>query len=51
LTLLSDRILVLCEGHPTALLSREEFSHETILEYASPGGSVQPAFADLGVAR
>src|ERR1700675_397574 len=51
LTLLSDRILVLCEGRPTALLSREEFSHETILEYASPGGSVQPAFGDLEVAR
>ena len=51
LTLLSDRILVLCEGRPTALLSRKEFSHETILEYASPGGSVQPAFGDLEVAR
>jgi ribose transport system ATP-binding protein len=51
LTLLSDRILVLCEGRPTALLSREQFSHETILEYASPGGSVQPAFAEREVAR
>jgi ribose transport system ATP-binding protein len=51
LTLLSDRILVLCEGRPTALLSREQFSHETILEYASPGGSVQPAFAEVEVAR
>ena len=38
LTLLSDRILVLCEGRPTALLNRDQFSHETILEYASPGG-------------
>jgi ribose transport system ATP-binding protein len=51
LTLLSDRILVLCEGRPTALLSREQFSHETILEYASPGGSVQPAFDEMEVAR
>jgi ribose transport system ATP-binding protein len=51
LTLLSDRILVLCEGRPTALLGREQFSHETILEYASPGGSVQPAFAEVEVAR
>jgi ribose transport system ATP-binding protein len=51
LTLLSDRILVLCEGRPTALLSREQFSHETILEYASPGGSVQPAFDETEVAR
>jgi len=51
LTLLSDRILVLCEGRPTALLSREQFSHETILEYASPGGSMQPAFAEMEVAR
>jgi ribose transport system ATP-binding protein len=51
LTLLSDQILVLCEGRPTALLSREQFSHETILEYASPGGSVQPAFEEMKVAR
>jgi ribose transport system ATP-binding protein len=50
LTLLSDRILVLCEGRPTALLSREQFSHETILEYASPGGLVQPAFNEMEVA-
>ncbi len=39
---LSDRILVLREGHPTALLGRAEFSEETILEYASPGGPTQP---------
>ena len=51
LTLLSDRILVLCEGRPTALLNRDQFSHETILEYASPGGSVQPAFDEMEVAR
>jgi ribose transport system ATP-binding protein len=51
LTLLSDRILVLCEGRPTALLVRDQFSHETILEYASPGGSVQPEFEEMEVAR
>jgi ribose transport system ATP-binding protein len=51
LTLLSDRILVLCEGRPTALLNRDQFSHETILEYASPGGSVQPEFEEMEVAR
>jgi ribose transport system ATP-binding protein len=51
LTLLSDRILVLCEGRPTALLNRDQFSHETILEYASPGGSVQPEFDEMEVAR
>jgi len=44
LMLLSDRILVLREGHPTALLERSEFSQETILEYASPGGAIQPEF-------
>jgi ribose transport system ATP-binding protein len=51
LTLLSDRILVLREGRPTALLDRGQFSHETILEYASPGGTVQPAFEEMEVAR
>jgi ribose transport system ATP-binding protein len=51
LTLLSDRILVLCEGRPTALLNRHQFSHETILEYASPGGSVQSEFEEMEVAR
>ncbi len=41
LTLLSDRILVLREGRPTALLRRGEFTHESILEFMSPGGAVQ----------
>jgi ribose transport system ATP-binding protein len=50
LTLLSDRILVLREGRPTALLDRGQFSHETILEYASPGGAVQPGFEPREVA-
>jgi len=47
LMLLSDRILVLREGRPTALLARSEFSQEAILEYASPGGAVQPSFSKL----
>jgi ribose transport system ATP-binding protein len=47
LMLLSDRILVLREGRPTALLDRSEFSQETILEYASPGGAIQPEFLKL----
>ena len=46
LTLLSNRILVLREGLPTAQLNRSDFSHEIILEYASPGGRVQPEFAE-----
>jgi ribose transport system ATP-binding protein len=44
LILLSHRILVLREGRPTALLGRDEFAPETILEFASPGGAVQPGF-------
>ena len=47
LMLLSDRILVLREGRPTALLDRPEFSQETILEFASPGGAIQPEFLNL----
>jgi ribose transport system ATP-binding protein len=49
LMLLSDRILVLREGRPTALLDRSEFSQEVILEHASPGGAVQAEFSDLEV--
>jgi len=41
---LSDRILVLREGRPTALLRREEFVADAILDYESPGGDVQEAF-------
>jgi ABC-type sugar transport system ATPase subunit len=41
---LSDRILVLREGRPTALLRREEFAADAILDYESPGGDVQEAF-------
>ena len=47
LILLSDHILVLREGLPTARLNRSDFLHETILEYASPGGPVQPEFAEV----
>jgi ribose transport system ATP-binding protein len=46
LILLSDRILVLREGRPTAILNREDFSQETILEFASPGGATQPEFLE-----
>ena len=38
---LSDRILVLREGQPTALLKKIEFSPDLIMDYASPGGAVQ----------
>jgi ribose transport system ATP-binding protein len=52
---LSDRILVLREGRPTALLDKADFSAERIIDYASPGGDVAPEFrqvaADDGEAR
>jgi ribose transport system ATP-binding protein len=44
LVALSDRILVLREGRPTALLAKSEFSPDVILDYASSGGAVQDAF-------
>ena len=40
---LSDRILVLREGRPTALLHKSEFSPDLIMDYASPGSAVQEA--------
>jgi ribose transport system ATP-binding protein len=43
---LSDRILVLREGQPTAFLSKSEFSPDLIMDYASPGGAVQEVFQD-----
>jgi ribose transport system ATP-binding protein len=49
LMFLSHRILVLREGRPTALLNRQEFAAELILEFASPGGVVQPAFQPAAV--
>ncbi len=48
---LSDRILVLREGRPTALLRHAEFSADTILDFASPGGHVQEPFAQLWAGR
>ncbi|MET0430406.1 MAG: sugar ABC transporter ATP-binding protein [Microvirga sp.] len=52
---LSDRILVLREGRPTALLDKEAFSPDLIMDHASPGGAVQEAFrraeADASDAR
>ena len=48
---LSDRILVLREGRPTALLRHAEFGADTILDYASPGGQVQEPFAQLWAGR
>jgi ribose transport system ATP-binding protein len=42
---LSDRILVLREGRPTALLKKDDFSPDLILDYASPGGAVQAHFS------
>ena len=47
LTLLSDRILVMREGRPTAILDPSNFDHETILEFASPGGATQPDFENV----
>jgi ribose transport system ATP-binding protein len=44
LVALSDRILVLREGRPTALLAKGEFSPDLILDYASPGGVIQAQF-------
>jgi ABC-type sugar transport system ATPase subunit len=41
---MSDRILVLREGRPTALLDKSAFSPDLIMDYASPGGGVQEAF-------
>lgn len=50
LMFLSHRILVLREGRPTALLRKDEFAPEVILDYASPGGAVQDRFASAEVA-
>ncbi|MGA0607384.1 sugar ABC transporter ATP-binding protein [Phenylobacterium sp. VNQ135] len=41
---LSHRILVLRDGRPTALFGRGEANAEILLDYASAGGPVQPAF-------
>ena len=44
---LSDRILVMREGRPTAVLGHAEFVADTILDYASPGGQVQEPYRAL----
>ena len=48
---LSDRVLVLREGRPTALLRHQEFAADAILEFASPGGRVQEPFRALWAGR
>jgi ribose transport system ATP-binding protein len=37
LLLLSDSVLVMCEGHQTGLLSRAEATQETVMRLAAPG--------------
>jgi ribose transport system ATP-binding protein len=37
LLLLSDRVLVMCEGHQTGLISREAATQETMMRLAAPG--------------
>jgi len=39
LLLLSDRVLVMCEGRQTGILSRTEASQESVMRLATPGGS------------
>jgi ribose transport system ATP-binding protein len=41
---LSDRILVLQDGRPAALLERDECTQECLLDFASSGGPVQDRF-------
>ena len=48
---LSDRILVLREGRPTAVLGHAGFVADTILDFASPGGEVQAPYAALWAGR
>jgi ribose transport system ATP-binding protein len=37
LLLLSDRVLVMCEGHQTGLIPREAATQETVMRLAAPG--------------
>ncbi|MBV9290129.1 MAG: D-xylose ABC transporter ATP-binding protein, partial [Hyphomicrobiales bacterium] len=37
LLLLSDRVLVMCEGRQTGILSRGEATQEAIMRLAAPG--------------
>jgi ribose transport system ATP-binding protein len=48
---LSDRVLVLQDGRPAALLEREDCTQERLLDYASSGGPVQEQFLGLRQAR
>jgi ribose transport system ATP-binding protein len=48
---LSDRILVLQDGRPAALLEREECTQERLLDFASSGGPVQDRFQARRMAR
>jgi ribose transport system ATP-binding protein len=41
LLLLSDRILVMCEGRQTGLLQREDATQETVMRLAAPGMAAQ----------
>ena len=50
LLLLSDRILVMCEGRQTGILSRSEASEEAIMTLASPRGAMPRSFSALKVA-
>ena len=45
LLLLSDRILVMCEGRQTGILSRAEASQEAVMTLASPRGHLSRAAA------
>jgi len=47
---LSDRILVLRDGRPTALFRRGEATADVLLDFASAGGPVQPDFLHLEAA-
>jgi ribose transport system ATP-binding protein len=42
---LSDRILVLQQGRPAALLDRAEYSQERLLHHSMPGGPIASQFA------
>ncbi|WP_024509345.1 sugar ABC transporter ATP-binding protein [Bradyrhizobium sp. ARR65] len=42
LLLMSDRILVMCEGHQTGLLRRHEATQERIMRLAAPGMAAHP---------
>jgi len=41
LLLLSDRILVMCEGRQTGILRRENATQEAVMRLAAPGGATQ----------